>query len=230
VIASLNGTTASGWIDYAALLADAGADALELNLYLMAADLDDTAASVEQRIVEVVRRVVQSTDIPVAVKLSPYFTALPELLLRVEDAGALGVVLFNRFYQPDIDLDALEVSPTLDLSTSADLRLPLRWTAVVRRQLAMSIAVSSGVHSGSDVVKALMVGADVAMTTSALLRHGPDHLRTMLDDLAVWLTERDYESTDELRGSMAQHHVGDPDAYERANYVRVLQWGTRRYR
>jgi len=230
VIASLNGTTTGGWLEYAGLLAEAGADALELNVYLVAADLSDTAASVESNIVDLVHAVATAVDIPVAVKLSPYFTSFTNLADRLEGAGAMGLVLFNRFYQPDIDLDALDVAPTLELSTPADLRLPLRWTGILRGRIGCSLALSGGVHGPLDVVKAVIAGADVAMSTSALLRHGPEHLRTLLAGLDRWLDEHEYDSVGELRGAMSQHRVADPDAYERANYVRVLRWATTRYR
>ncbi len=229
VVASVNGTSASGWTRYAAQLADAGADALELNVYGVAADLDDTSASVESAILALVVAVRAAVSIPMAVKIGPYFSALGSMLRRLVDAGADGVVLFNRFYQPDIDLASLEVSPSLDLSTSTDLRLPLRWTALLSGRVQADIAVSGGVHEPADVAKALLVGASAVMTTASLLRHGPGHLTTLRNGLSAWMTQNDYESVRQLRGSMAVANVPDPDVYERANYVRVIQEASRRY-
>lgn len=227
VIASLNGTSPSGWLKWASALADEGADALELNVYLVAADPGDTAASIEARVVELVGTVCERVSIPVAVKLSPYFTAVGDVARRVVEAGAKGVVLFNRFYQPDIDLDDLVIRPDLELSTSADMRLPLRWTALLSGRLGADIALSGGVHRGEDVVKALLVGATVAMTTASVLRNGPGHIATLCNGLSAWLDEHDYESVDELRGAMAQGAVADPDAFERANYLEVIRRASR---
>jgi dihydroorotate dehydrogenase (fumarate) len=229
VIASMNGTTRSGWLGHAARLADAGADALELNVYRVVADLDATATAVEDAIVELVDAVRADVTIPIAVKIGPYFTALPFFARRLVAAGADGLVLFNRFYQPDIDIDDLAIRPTLDLSTSADLRLPLRWTALLKGNVDADFALSGGVHEPSDVVKSLLAGANVAMTTSALLRHGPTHVPYLRDGLQRWLTENDYASVSQLRGSMAVGNVPDPDAYERANYLRVIQETSRAY-
>jgi dihydroorotate dehydrogenase (fumarate) len=223
VIASMNGTTRAGWLSHAARLADAGADALELNVYRVVADLDATATAVEDAIVELVDALRAKVSIPLAVKIGPYFTALPFFVRRLAAAGAEGLVLFNRFYQPDIDIDELSIRPSLDLSTSADLRLPLRWMALLKGNVDADLALSGGVHEPSDVVKALLAGATVASTTSALLRHGPAHLTHLRDGLVRWLTENDYLSVSQLRGSMAVGSVPDPDAYERANYVRVIQ-------
>lgn len=224
VIASLNATTAGGWVRYARLLQDAGADALELNLYHVAADPGRTAADMEAADLELVAAVRATLTIPLAVKLSPYYSALADFAARAIGHGADGLVLFNRFYQPDLDLESLDVVPRVDLSQPWELRLPLRWTAILRPQLGthVSIAASSGVHSGPDVIKALMVGADVAMLTSALLRHGPDHLRTVEAELLTWMLEREYESVDQLRGSASSANVGDPSAFERANYMKTI--------
>lgn len=229
VVASVNGTTTSGWTRYAAELDAAGADALELNVYRVSADPNDTAQSVEESILAVVAAVRSEVAVPLAVKIGPYFSALPAFVRRLIDAGANGLVLFNRFYQPDIDLDTLEVRPSLDLSTSADLRLPLRWTALLSANAATDLAVSGGVHEPTDVVKSLLVGASAVMTTASLLRHGPGHVTVLRNGLASWMTDHEYESVSQLRGSMAVHNVPDPDSYERANYVRVIQQAARTF-
>jgi dihydroorotate dehydrogenase (fumarate) len=229
VIASLNATTAGGWVRYAALTQEAGADALELNLYHLAADPTRTAADMETLDLDLIAAVRDAITIPLAVKLSPYYSALASFARSAVERGADGLVLFNRFYQPDFDLETFEVVPRLELSQPSELRLPLRWTAILRPQLgpAVALAASSGIHSGTDAVKALMVGADVAMTTSALLHHGAGHLRTMEAELVAWMTEHEYESVDQLRGSASQSAVGDPSAFERANYMRTLRsWTT----
>lgn len=227
VIASVNGTTARGWTRHAAQLVDAGADALELNVYRVAADPRATAQTVEDGIVTLVEAVRAQVAVPMAVKIGPFFTALPAFVRRLAAVGADAVVLFNRFYQPDIDLEDLVVRPSLDLSTSVDLRLPLRWTALLKGNVNAELAVSGGVHEPADVVKALLVGATVAMTTSSLLRYGPGHMTYLRDGLSAWLAEKTYLSVSQLRGSMAVGNVPDPDAYERANYVRVIQEASR---
>ncbi len=229
VIASLNGLSTGGWVSYAAELADAGASAIELNVYLMASDPSDTAATIENRLIDLVRAVRAAVSIPVAVKLSPFFSALGNVAEAVVGAGANGLVLFNRFYQPDIDLDSLTVVPSLDLSNSADLRLPLRWIGVLRDRLPCSLALSGGVHTSRDAIKGLLAGADVVMTTSALLRFGPEHVRELVRGISTWLDENDYESVEQMQGSMSQNSVPDPDAYERANYLKVLRHGAERY-
>lgn len=229
VIASLNASRAGTWATYATLLADAGADALELNLYRVAADPSRTAADIEATDVEIIASVRSSLRIPLAVKLSPHYSSMASFAQQAVDAGADGLVLFNRFYQPDIDLESLEVVNRVELSRPWELRLPLRWIAILRPQLgaAVSLAATSGVHSGTDVVKALMVGADVAMLTSALLQHGAGHLRTVQDELEVWMEAHDYESVAQLRGSATQVTSGDPAAFERANYMTALHsWAT----
>jgi dihydroorotate dehydrogenase (fumarate) len=231
VIASLNGTTAGGWVRYARILEDAGADALELNLYRVAADPHRSAAEVEDGDLALVGAVRSAITIPLAVKLSPYYSALANLAGRLADAGADGLVLFNRFYQPDLDLETLDVVPRVELSSPSELRLPLRWLAILRPLLppGLSLAASTGIHSGSDVAKTLLVGADVAMTTSAVLRHGPERIRVVEDDLRAWMAAHDYESVAQLRGSVSQATTSDPAAFERANYVRTLHsWATTR--
>ena len=224
VIASLNGTTPGGWLDYARLMEQAGADALELNVYSLPTDFQQSGQSIEDRTVEMLAEVKKALRIPVAVKLSPFYTSLAHFSRRLDEAGADGLVLFNRFYQADIDLDLLEVVNHVELSQPSELRLPLRWIAILRPQLghAVSIAATTGVHSSDDVVKALMSGADVAMLTSAVLRHGPQHLSTVERDLERWLELREYDSVAQLRGSATQTTSGYAAAFERANYVQIL--------
>ena len=225
VIASLNATTAGGWVRYAKLMEDAGADALELNLYHVAADPARSAADVEADDLALIAAVRSSVSIPLAVKLSPFYSSMANVARHVIDAGANGLVLFNRFYQPDLDLDTLEVVARLDLSQPWELRLPLRWIAILRPELGpdASLAATSGVGSATDVVKALLVGADVAMMTSAILRHGPDRIRTVEAALRTWMAENEYESVSQLRGSASSAAVEDPSAFERANYMRTLR-------
>lgn len=222
VIASLNGASPGGWVRYARLLEDAGASAIELNAHIVPTRLSVTGAEVEARYLELVADVRQETSLPLAVKLGPFFSSLPDIATRIVRAGADGLVLFNRFLEPDIDLDALEVVPTVRLSTSEELRLPLRWIAVLRGRVPCSLAATTGVHEAADALKLLLAGADVTMMASALLRHGPDRLRQVREGIAAWLTEREYESVDQLRGSMSQRSIADPGAYERANYMKAL--------
>ncbi|MDQ1502180.1 MAG: hypothetical protein QOI86_5520 [Actinomycetota bacterium] len=224
VIASLNGATAGGWVRYARVLEDAGADALELNLYRVAADPAWRAAEVEEADLAIVRAVRQVISIPLAVKLSPYYSALANLAVRLVDAGADGLVLFNRFYQPDLDLESLEVLPQVELSQPSELRLPLRWLAILHPIFSgrASLAATTGIHSGGDVAKALLVGADVAMMTSAVLRHGPEHIVEVEASLRAWMDRHGYESVAELRGSVSHASTADPAAFERAHYRRTL--------
>jgi dihydroorotate dehydrogenase (fumarate) len=222
VIASLNGTSPGGWVRYAKHLADAGADAIELNLYDVVVDPAVSSAEVESRYVELVEEVRAEITIPLAVKLSPWFTALGNLAVRLQAAGADGLVLFNRLYQPDIDLETLTVVPRLALSTPTESRLPLHWIANLHRVVDISLAATTGAHDGADAMKLLLAGADVVMTTSALLRHGPEHLRVMERFMRDWMSEREYDSVAELRGSMSRRNVPDPQVYERANYYQVL--------
>jgi dihydroorotate dehydrogenase (fumarate) len=225
VIASLNASTTGGWVRYARLIQDAGADALELNLYHVAADPDRTAAEMEAADLELIAAVRASVTIPLAIKLSPYYSAFANFAAAAVGAGADGLVLFNRFYQPDLDLDALEVVPRLELSQPWEMRLPVRWIAILRPQLGpdVSLAATSGVHTGTDVVKGLMVGADVVMMTSALLRNGPQHIATVETELRAWMTEHEYESVHQLRGSASQATAENPSAFERANYMQTLR-------
>lgn len=227
VIASLNAFSPTGWSRYARQLADAGADALELNVYRVAADPTRSAAQVEDDDLALITDVVGAVDLPVAVKLSPFYSAMANFAVRVAEAGADGLVVFNRFYQPDLDVETLEIVPRLELSSPWELRLPLRWIAILRPLVTASLAATSGVSSGADVAKALLVGADVAMMTSAVLRHGPAHVRTVEEELVAWMDEHEYESVNQLRGSVSYATADDPAAFERANYRRVLHsWST----
>src|SRR5262249_30584670 len=222
VIGSLNGVSSGGWIEYARKIEQAGADALELNIYYLPADQDVTSAELEESYVALVRDVRAQIRIPIAIKLSPFFTALPNMARRFAAVGADGLVLFNRFYQPDFDLETLEVVPNLTLSTSNDLRLPLRWIAMLYGRVATDLALTGGVHSAQDVLKAMMAGASVAMLTSELLANGIERLAEILADLRGWMVEHEYESIAQMRGSMSQRAVAEPAAFERANYMKVL--------
>ena len=222
VVASLNGVTKGGWVRYAQLIERAGADALELNLYGVAANIDVSGREVEDNEVELIALVKEAISIPLAVKIGPYYSALGHQAARIIDAGADGLVLFNRFYQPDIDPRTRQVTPALVLSSSAELRLPLRWTAILSGRLDASFAVTSGVHTGADAARCLLAGADVAMMTSALLMNGPDHVAVVERELLAWAAESGYESVTQLKGSVNQSHVADPSAFERANYMDTL--------
>lgn len=222
VIASLNGASPGGWISYAKKLEDAGADALELNIYFLTTDVETTSAEVEARYVDLVAAVRRATMLPLAVKIGPYFAALPNLAKRLVNAGADGLVLFNRYLHPDIDLERLELALDLELSTQAELRLPLRWIGILRAPLSASLAATSGVHSGNDVLKLLLAGADAAMIASALLEFGPQYLATILGEVRTWLEQREYESVNQLKGSMSRDNVPNRETYERANYVKTL--------
>ncbi len=222
VIGSLNGISSGGWIKYAKQIEQAGADALELNCYYLPTDLNISSTELEDAYVNLVKEVRATIKIPLAVKLSPFFTALPHVAKRFVDAGADALVLFNRFYQPDLDCEALEVVPDVALSTSQDLRLPLRWIAILYGRLDVDFALTSGVHSAQDVLKAVMAGASVAMMTSELLVHGVDRLTAIKTDLQRWMEEHEYESVHSMRGSMSQHAVAEPAAFERAHYMKAL--------
>jgi dihydroorotate dehydrogenase (fumarate) len=222
VIASLNGVSRGGWVRYAARLEQAGADALELNIYYVSSRPGRSASEVEWHYLDVVRSVRQAIGIPLVVKLSPYFSSLVNLAGQLVEAGANGLVLFNRFYQPDLDIEAMAVLPALELSTSVELRLPLRWVAILHRRFGVSLAASTGVHTAADVLKVLLAGADVAMMTSALLRHGPDHLRLLEVQVRDWMDGHGYETLDQFRGRLSQRSVPDPAAFERANYLKTL--------
>ena len=222
VIASLNGVSRGGWASYASRLEEAGADALELNVYYVSSRPGLSGSDVEWHYLDVVRGVRRATGIPLAIKLSPYFSSLSNMAGQLVEAGTNGLVLFNRFYQPDLDIEAMEVQPALELSTSTELRLPLRWIAILHRRHRVSLAASTGVHTTEDVLKVLLAGADVAMMTSALLRNGPDHLRPVEVGLRDWMDRHGYETVDQLRGRLSQRSVPNPAAFERANYIKTL--------
>jgi dihydroorotate dehydrogenase (fumarate) len=222
IIGSLNGVSTGGWVEYARNIEEAGADALELNVYYIPTDVGMTGTEVEQMYVDVLIDVKRSVSIPVAVKLSPYFSATANMAFRLAEAGANALVLFNRFYQPDFDLENLEVVPHLVLSDRHELRLPLRWVAILYGRVPVDFAITSGVHTYEDVLKGLMAGANVTMMTSELLRNGLGRIGEILAELVQWMAAHDYESVSQMQGSMSQRHVGEPAAFERANYMRVL--------
>jgi len=222
VIGSLNGASEGGWVSYARLIEEAGADALELNVYFVASDPNETGRQVEQRYLDLVSSVRETVMIPLAVKVGPFFSSMANMATQLVEAGADGLVLFNRFLQPDIDLETLQVDPTLHLSTSEEVLLPLRWIAILRDRVPCSLAATTGVHSAEDAVKLLLAGADVTMMASALFRHGPEHLTTVLDGVQTWLDEHEYASVEQLKGSVSQANVADPVAYARSNYMQML--------
>ena len=223
VIASLNGVSTGGWIKYATKMEQAGADALELNMYYLAADVNQTSAEVEYMYLDLVRTLKASVKIPVAVKLGMAFTAFANFAKELTTAGANGLVIFNRFYQPDFDLENLEVVSDLKLSRSSELRARLRWTAMLYGRISADLAITGGVHIAEDVLKCMMAGAKVAMMTSALLEHGTGHVGAVLADLSTWMEKHEYESIKQMQGSMSQKSVTYPAAFERANYIKVLQ-------
>ncbi|HEX9639084.1 MAG TPA: dihydroorotate dehydrogenase-like protein [Acidobacteriota bacterium] len=223
VIGSLNGISPGGWLDYGRWIESAGADALELNVYQLATDLRLTAAELERRTVDMVAQLKQQIRIPLAVKLSPFYTALPQFAQQLQQAGAAGVVLFNRFYQPDIDLEELEVQRTLVLSDSSELNLRLRYLAILSGRIELSLGASGGVHSVYDVIKAVMAGAHAVQLVSALLQRGPEYLRVLVEELQQWLEEHEYDSLRQMQGNMSLQRCPDPTAYERGNYVHILQ-------
>jgi dihydroorotate dehydrogenase (fumarate) len=223
LIASLNCVTREGWIDYARQMQEAGAKGLELNIYGIEADLDIPGAEVEQRYVDILAAVKTSVDIPVSLKLSPFFSAMGSMAKRLDQAGAAGLALFNRFYQPDIDLKDLEVAPTLTLSTTDEIRLPLLWIALLYGNINASLGASRGVEEPDEVIKYLLVGADAVMTTSALLRHGPAYVNRLVEGLKCWMELRSFSSVAQMKGVMSRHQVANPGAYERANYLKILE-------
>ncbi len=222
VIGSLNGTTATGWLDYARMIQQAGADALELNFYVVATDPLENGQMVEQRAMDILRKVKASVTMPVAVKLSPFFGSFAHMASQLDSLGADGLVLFNRFYQPDIDIETLEVVPRLQLSDSSELLLRLRWLAVLSGHLRASLAVTGGVHTAVDAIKAVMAGAHAVQLVSALLLHGPEHLTTIREEMVRWMEAHEYHSLSQMQGSMNLTRCPDPAAFERANYMRVL--------
>ncbi len=223
IIGSLNGVTNEGWINYAKSIEQAGAKGLELNVYWIPTDPAMGSAEVEQRYLDIVKTVKGAVKIPVALKLSPFFSSMAHFARRVDEQGVDALVLFNRFYQPDFDLEELEVVPQLNLSTPYEIRLPLLWIALLHGRVKCSLAATRGVHSATEIIKYLMAGADVTMTTSALLQKGIDHIRVMLQDLQQWMDAHEYASVRQMRGCLSQRHVADPSAYERANYIKVLE-------
>jgi dihydroorotate dehydrogenase (fumarate) len=223
VIASLNGSSPTGWTDWALLAEQAGADALELNEYFIPTDPDVSGSEIEERYLQVLRMVKEKVTIPVAVKLNPYFSSTAYMCKKMVDAGASGLVLFNRFYQPDFDLEHLEVVPNLVLSSPYEMRLPLRWIAILYGRIKADFALTSGVQSSFDVLKAMMAGASAAMVASEILRHGCSRIGAILSDMTAWMEEHEYASIAQMRGSMSQIHVENPTAFERANYMRTLQ-------
>jgi dihydroorotate dehydrogenase (fumarate) len=223
VIGSLNGITNEGWVDTARMMQDAGARGIELNAFYIPAHLYMTGREVEQRYLDVLKAVKAAVTIPVALKLSPFFSAMGNMARQFDEAGVDALVLFNRFYQPDFDLDKLEVVPNLELSTAAEIRLPLLWIAVLHGRINASLAATRGVHSHIDVIKYVMAGADAVMTTSGMLRHGITFLTTLVDGLQSWMEDHQYESVEQMKGSMSQRNCPDPGAFERANYIKILE-------
>lgn len=222
IIASINGTSLGGWTSFSSRMEQAGADAIELNIYHIPSDIHADGASVEDTYCEIVRSVKSAVNVPVGVKLSPYFSNMANMAKRLAESGADGLVLFNRFYQPDIDLETLTVKPNVLLSTPQDLRLPLRWIAMLYGRVDVDFAATSGVHTGEDVLKMMMVGANVTMIASALLKYGIDHLTTMQNEIIAWMEKHEYSSIKQMRGSMSQINAEDPSNYERAQYMRAL--------
>ncbi len=222
VIASLNGVSRGGWVSYAREMQQAGADAIELNVYFIPAEPGATSEDIEKLYLDLVSEIRQTVTIPVAVKVGPYFSAFANMAQRLEAAGANGLVLFNRFYQPDFDLDALEVKPVVTLSNSSELLLRLHWTAMLHGQIHADIAITGGVHTAEDVVKSMMAGAKVTMLASALLQNGIGYLRPLRNQLEAWLERKEYESIEQMQGSMSQKNVPNPKAFQRSNYMRVL--------
>lgn len=222
IIASLNGTTSGGWVEYARKMEEAGADALELNIYDVPTDPRLTSAALEQSYVDLVADVRKKIHIPLAVKLGPFFTALPAFAARLVKAGANGLVLFNRFIQPDLDIETLEVVPSLHLSTSEEIRLPLRWVAILYGRIQADLALTSGVHTANDILRAVMAGASVTMLASELIAKGPGRVAELVEDMEKWMAEYEYASIQQMRGSMSQKSVADPTAFERANYMKAL--------
>lgn len=222
IIASLNGTAIGGWVDYAKEIQQAGADALELNIYSVSTEMDRTSAEIEQDYIDIAKAVKSVVAIPVAVKLSPYFSNMANLAKRLDQAGVNALVLFNRFYQPDVNLDSLEVQTNIHLSAPHEMRLPLRWIAILYGRIKANLAATSGIHCAADVLKMLMVGADVTMLCSILLKEGVGVIRQIETEMSDWLAEHDYQSVSQLQGSMSQKYCADPSAFERAHYMRAI--------
>jgi dihydroorotate dehydrogenase (fumarate) len=223
IIASLNGSTVGGWVEYAKAIAQAGADALELNVYYVPTDPEVSGAQVEQNYIDILSAVKSEVNIPVAIKLSPFFSNMANVAKRLDEAGADALVLFNRFYQPDIDLEVLEVRPNVLLSTPQALRLPMRWIAILYGRIGADLAATSGIHKASDVLKMLMAGASITMLVSVLLRHGIEHLQAIEQEMRQWMEENEYESVTQLQGSMSQLYCPDPSTFERVQYMKAIQ-------
>lgn len=222
IIGSLNGSSQGGWINFAKMIEEAGADALELNLYHIPTDPMVDSSDVEAMYLDTVRDVVDSIMIPVSVKLGPFFSSIPNICMKMSKLGVKGFVLFNRFYQPDIDIEHLEVAPNLTLSTSDDLRLPLRWVAILFGRIKADFAISSGVHNANDVLKGMMAGANITMMTAELLKYGVERIDSIKQEMEFWMEEHEYKSIQQMIGSMSQHRVEDPATFERANYMKIL--------
>jgi dihydroorotate dehydrogenase (fumarate) len=222
VIASLNGKSLGGWVDYAQKMQQAGADALELNIYLLATDLNKTSETIENEYIEIVKAVLGNVNIPVAVKLHPFFTSVSNLAYKLDKVGVKGLVMFNRFYQPDIDLEKLEVVPNVILSSPMSLRLPLRWTAILYGRINADIAATSGIYTAEDALKMIMAGAKATQVLSSLLMHGIPHISTILSGMLDWMEKHEYDSLNTMRGSMSYMNIADPGQFERANYMKVL--------
>ena len=222
IIASLNGSTNGGWIDYAKKMQEAGADAIELNIYYIPTDMNLSSLDIENNYIEIIKHVKTAVSIPVAVKLSPFFTNMANIAKRIVDVGANALVLFNRFYQPDIDLDNLEVKPQIQLSHSSAARLPMRWIAILKGRIKADLAATSGIQSSDDVIKMLLSGANVTMMCSALFKNGIYHISQVEKEIIEWMTEKEYESVQQMQGSMSQQNVADPSAFERAQYMKAL--------
>jgi len=223
IIGSLNGMTNEGWIEYAKKIEEAGASGLELNIFTIQPDIRVTGAQIENSMIEIVKTVKKTVHIPIAVKMNPFFSSIANMAKNLDDAGADGLVLFNRFIQPDFDLDELEVVLNLSLSSPSEIRLPLRWIAILYGKLGVSLAASRGVHSAHEVIKYILAGADVVMTTSAVLKQGIPFFTRLLVDLEKWMDQHEYESVDQMKGSMSQKSVEDPSAFERANYIKTIE-------
>lgn len=222
IIASLNGKSIGGWIEYAKLIEEAGADALELNIYLIAADVNKKSEEIEKNYAHIVSRVRSEVKIPIAVKMHPFFGSTANVAKELSNAGANGLVLFNRFYQPDINLETLEVEPDILLSTPMEMRLPLRWIAILYDRISADLASTTGVYTAEDVIKMIMVGADVTQMLSALIKYGIGHIADVITNLQRWMEENEYESLNQMRGSMSYKNISDPAKFERANYMKVL--------
>ncbi len=222
LIGSLNGASTGGWTSYAKSIVEAGADAIELNIYFIPTDPDMAAADVEKHYADLIATVKGSISVPLSVKVGPYFTSMPSLLKQVSDAGADAIVLFNRFLEPDIDLETLQVAPNLVLSSRHELRLALRWIAILSDQTDISIAATGGVHFADDVIKALLAGADIVEMATALLRYGPPYVKKLLEEMERWLEEHEYVSVEQMKGSLSRGNSPDPSAFERANYMKAL--------